>query len=184
MSKVNAGILGTGHSYPKGILTNADLEKIVDTSDEWITTRTGIKQRRKAAPNEYTSQFAVRASREAIKRAGLAQSRGDGYRGRVLRFSVWLVAGGCDDSRRAIQVRAGDRSRDPNALCGLHGPFDLRLVRRWRRCCGPWPGGSQPRHSGGKNSFRRPLRRATVRARRRHERWLQRGNDRARRSLF
>src|SRR6266542_3695817 len=66
MSKVNAGILGTGHSYPKGVLTNADLEKIVDTSDEWITTRTGIKQRRKAAPDEYTSQFAVRASREAI----------------------------------------------------------------------------------------------------------------------
>src|SRR5438094_5036338 len=71
MSRVNAGILGTGHSYPKGVLTNADLEKIVDTSDEWITTRTGIKQRRKAAPNEYTSQFAVRASREAIDRAGL-----------------------------------------------------------------------------------------------------------------
>ena len=71
MSKVNAGILGTGHSYPKGILTNADLEKIVDTSDEWITTRTGIKQRRKAAPGEYTSQFAVRASRDAIKRAGI-----------------------------------------------------------------------------------------------------------------
>src|SRR6266545_7562149 len=71
MSKVNAGILGTGHSYPKGVLTNADLEKIVDTSDEWITTRTGIKQRRKAAPDEYTSQFAVRASREAIERAGI-----------------------------------------------------------------------------------------------------------------
>ena len=71
MSKTNAGILGTGHSYPKGILTNADLEKMVDTSDEWITTRTGIKQRRKAAPDEYTSQFAVRASKEAIKRAGI-----------------------------------------------------------------------------------------------------------------
>src|SRR5207244_12936823 len=71
MSKINAGILGTGHSYPEGILTNADLEKIVDTSDEWITTRTGIKQRRKAAPNEYTSQFAVRASQEAIERAGI-----------------------------------------------------------------------------------------------------------------
>src|SRR6184192_3772825 len=71
MSRVNAGILGTGHSYPKGVLTNADLEKIVDTSDEWITTRTGIKQRRKAAPDEYTSQFAARASREAIERAGV-----------------------------------------------------------------------------------------------------------------
>ena len=37
-----------GHSYPEGILTNADLEKMVDTNDEWITTRTGIKQRHKA----------------------------------------------------------------------------------------------------------------------------------------
>src|SRR5438874_7440203 len=74
MSKMNAGILSTGHSYPEGILTNADLEKIVETSDEWITTRTGIKQRRKAAPDEYTSQFAVRASQEAIERAGIDAS--------------------------------------------------------------------------------------------------------------
>src|SRR5262249_16884105 len=71
MSKVNAGILGTGHSYPEGILTNADLEKIVDTSDEWITTRTRIKQRRKAAPDEFPSLFDVRASRQAIERAGI-----------------------------------------------------------------------------------------------------------------
>lgn len=74
MANVRAGILGTGHSYPQGILTNADLEKTVETSDEWITTRTGIKQRRKAAPGEYTSQFAVRASRQAIERAGLEPS--------------------------------------------------------------------------------------------------------------
>ena len=69
MANIKAGILGTGHSYPEGILTNADLEKMVDTSDEWITTRTGIKQRRKAAPGEYTSLFAVRAGRQAIERA-------------------------------------------------------------------------------------------------------------------
>jgi len=67
----NAGIIGMGHSYPEGILTNADLEKIVETSDEWITTRTGIKQRHKAAENEYTSQFAVKAGRQALERAGL-----------------------------------------------------------------------------------------------------------------
>src|SRR5712691_10296593 len=71
MANLRAGILGTGHSYPEGILTNADLEKIVETSDEWITTRTGIKQRRKAAPGEYTSLFAVRAARQAIERARL-----------------------------------------------------------------------------------------------------------------
>ncbi len=74
MATMRAGILGTGHSYPEGILTNADLEKIVDTSDDWITSRTGIKQRRKAAPGEYTSLFAVRAARQAIERAGLEPS--------------------------------------------------------------------------------------------------------------
>jgi 3-oxoacyl-[acyl-carrier-protein] synthase III len=74
MVNQRAGILGTGHSYPEGILTNADLAKIVETSDDWITTRTGIKQRRKAAPNEYTSMFAVRAARQAIERARLDPS--------------------------------------------------------------------------------------------------------------
>jgi 3-oxoacyl-[acyl-carrier-protein] synthase III len=74
MTNQRAGILGTGRSYPEGILTNADLEKIVETSDEWITTRTGIKQRRKAAPGEYTSLFSVRAARQAIERARLDPS--------------------------------------------------------------------------------------------------------------
>jgi 3-oxoacyl-[acyl-carrier-protein] synthase-3 len=67
----NAGIIGMGHSYPEGILTNADLEKIVETSDEWITSRTGIKQRHKARPDEYTSQFGTRAAQQALERAGL-----------------------------------------------------------------------------------------------------------------
>jgi 3-oxoacyl-[acyl-carrier-protein] synthase III len=71
MANQRAGILGTGHSYPEGILTNADLAKLVETSDDWITSRTGIKQRRKAAPGEYTSLFAVRAARQAIERARL-----------------------------------------------------------------------------------------------------------------
>ncbi|CAN5639888.1 ketoacyl-ACP synthase III [soil metagenome] len=60
-----------GHAYPSGVLTNADLEKIVETSDEWITSRTGIKQRHKAVDNEYTSQFGVLAARQALERAGL-----------------------------------------------------------------------------------------------------------------
>ncbi len=60
-----------GHAYPSGILSNADLEKIVETSDDWITTRTGIKQRHKAAENEYTSQFGTKAAQQALERAGL-----------------------------------------------------------------------------------------------------------------
>jgi 3-oxoacyl-[acyl-carrier-protein] synthase-3 len=71
MNQHNAGILGMGHAYPEGILTNADLEKIVETSDEWITSRTGIKQRHKAADHEYTSQFGTTAARMALHRAGL-----------------------------------------------------------------------------------------------------------------
>lgn len=67
----NAGIIAMGHSYPEGILTNADLEKMVDTNDEWITTRTGIRQRHKAADNEYTSQFGTNAALQALERSGL-----------------------------------------------------------------------------------------------------------------
>src|SRR5262247_3489504 len=74
MVNQRAGILGTGHSYPEGILTNEDLAKLVETSDDWITTRTGIKQRRKAGPGEYTSMFAVRAAQQAIERARLDPS--------------------------------------------------------------------------------------------------------------
>ncbi len=61
-----------GHAFPSGVLTNADLEKIVDTTDEWITSRTGIKQRHKAADNEYTSQFGVKAAQFALEEAGLS----------------------------------------------------------------------------------------------------------------
>jgi 3-oxoacyl-[acyl-carrier-protein] synthase-3 len=69
MADVRAAILGTGRAYPEGILTNADLERMVETSDEWITSRTGIKERHRASEGEYTSMFAVRASRQAIERA-------------------------------------------------------------------------------------------------------------------
>jgi len=77
MANRSAFILGTGHAYPETVLTNADLEKMVETSDDWITSRTGIKQRRKAAPGEYTSLFAVRAARQAIERAGIDASEID-----------------------------------------------------------------------------------------------------------
>ncbi len=59
MAEVRSAILGTGRAYPQGILTNADLERMVETSDEWITTRTGIKERHRASEAEYTSMFAV-----------------------------------------------------------------------------------------------------------------------------
>jgi 3-oxoacyl-[acyl-carrier-protein] synthase-3 len=69
MGEVRATILGTGRAYPEGVLTNADLERMVETSDDWITTRTGIKERHRAGEGEYTSLFAVKAARQAIERA-------------------------------------------------------------------------------------------------------------------
>ncbi|MDD2732696.1 MAG: ketoacyl-ACP synthase III [Desulfuromonadaceae bacterium] len=67
---VNVRITGTGSALPGKILTNAELERLVDTSDEWITTRTGIKERRIAVDGEYTSTFAAEAARRAMAMAG------------------------------------------------------------------------------------------------------------------
>jgi 3-oxoacyl-[acyl-carrier-protein] synthase-3 len=67
----NVGIIGVGEYLPKKVLTNQDLERIVDTSDEWITTRTGIKERRLAAKSEATSDLALKAATEALKDAGV-----------------------------------------------------------------------------------------------------------------
>ncbi len=64
-------ILGTGSYAPEKILTNDDLSKLVDTSDEWIFTRTGIRERHIAAPNETTSQMAAAAARLAMSDAGV-----------------------------------------------------------------------------------------------------------------
>src|SRR6185369_10153694 len=64
-------ITGTGSALPDKVLTNSELEQMVDTNDEWITTRTGIKQRRIAAEGEFTSTFAVEASRRALTMAGI-----------------------------------------------------------------------------------------------------------------
>jgi 3-oxoacyl-[acyl-carrier-protein] synthase III len=62
-------ITGVGSYVPARVLTNADLEKMVETSDEWITTRTGIKERRLAAKDEFTSDMAAHAAARAMKMA-------------------------------------------------------------------------------------------------------------------
>lgn len=64
-------ITGLGSHVPARILTNADLEKMVNTTDEWITTRTGIKERRIAAKDEFTSDLAAGAATKAMARAGV-----------------------------------------------------------------------------------------------------------------
>lgn len=72
MEEIEVGFLGLGYFVPPKVLTNLDLEKIVDTSDEWITTRTGIKERRISEENTATSDLAKEAALRAIKNANLS----------------------------------------------------------------------------------------------------------------
>jgi 3-oxoacyl-[acyl-carrier-protein] synthase-3 len=73
----SARIIGTGRYTPDRVLTNFDLEKMVETSDEWITTRTGIKERRIAAPEQACSDLALAASKQALAMSGVAASELD-----------------------------------------------------------------------------------------------------------
>ncbi len=72
-----AAITGWGMAVPERVLTNADLEQMVQTSDEWITTRTGIRERRVASEGESTSTLATAAGAQALARSGLAPSEID-----------------------------------------------------------------------------------------------------------
>ncbi|MHC4759315.1 MAG: hypothetical protein ACYTE8_11720, partial [Planctomycetota bacterium] len=68
---LRAVITGHGSFVPEKILTNEDLSKIVDTSDEWITTRTGIKRRHITNDNETTALLATKAAKKALSKAGV-----------------------------------------------------------------------------------------------------------------
>jgi 3-oxoacyl-[acyl-carrier-protein] synthase III len=68
---IAVGITGVGSYVPDKVLTNADLEAMVDTSDEWITSRTGIKERRIAAASQAASDLALPAARQALEHAGV-----------------------------------------------------------------------------------------------------------------
>src|SRR6267143_5076017 len=70
-------IIGTGSYVPDKVLTNADLSHMVDTSDEWITTRTGIKERRIAAKDEQTSDMAAKSALKAIEQAKISPAEID-----------------------------------------------------------------------------------------------------------
>jgi len=77
MPAPSAIITGTGMSVPERVLTNQELEKIVDTSDEWIATRTGIRERRIAAEGDSLSQYCIVAGRQAIEAAGITPEQID-----------------------------------------------------------------------------------------------------------
>lgn len=72
MNGIPVGILGTGMYVPERVLTNKDLEKIVETNDEWIVSRTGMSERRIAAEDQASSDLAYEAALEALEKAGIS----------------------------------------------------------------------------------------------------------------
>tara|TARA_Y100000589_G_scaffold315938_1_gene340020 strand:- start:1094 stop:2050 length:957 start_codon:yes stop_codon:yes gene_type:complete len=74
---VNSKIIGCGHYLPQKVLKNDDFKKFIDTSDEWIFTRTGIKQRHIAAEKQYTSDLAIQATKLAIQSAKIDKNEID-----------------------------------------------------------------------------------------------------------
>ena len=74
LQKIVSKIAGTGSYLPAKILSNKDLEKLIDTTDEWIFTRTGIRERHIAAEGEFTSDLALVAAKNAIASAGIDAS--------------------------------------------------------------------------------------------------------------
>ena len=72
---MNAGIIGIGRYVPEKVVTNFDFEKMMDTSDEWIRTRTGIEERRICSRRQDTSDMAYKAAKNALENAGITARR-------------------------------------------------------------------------------------------------------------
>ena len=110
-----AKIVGTGSYLPRRVLSNKDLEKIVETSDEWITTRTGMKERRLAASNEFTSDMGYEAAKQAMKGTGIHPSEID-----LILFSTLTPDYMCPSTACLIQRRLGAKNAaamDIQAAC-------------------------------------------------------------------
>src|SRR5690554_2064592 len=111
-------ITGTGMYHPPRVMTNDDISQIVDTSDEWITQRTGIKERRigDSAKGEYPSGMAEKAAKEAIKNAGLEPNDID-----CILFSVTLPDMFLPNTASNLQAKLGIENQcaclDINAAC-------------------------------------------------------------------
>lgn len=116
MSERYARIIGTGSYLPSRVLTNHDLQKMVDTSDEWITTRTGIKQRHIAADDESAATMALQAGQQALKHANIQPSSiqllivATSTPERLFPSTACLV-------QQRLGVSAGTASFDLNAAC-------------------------------------------------------------------
>jgi 3-oxoacyl-[acyl-carrier-protein] synthase-3 len=118
MRRKRARIASVGCYVPDRVLTNADLEKMVDTTDEWIRTRTGIRERHIAEPGTPTSALAAPAARQALERAGVAASELDLIIVGTITPDMWFPQTACivQDKLKATHVWAFDVA---GACCGF-----------------------------------------------------------------
>ena len=116
MRQIRSQLLGTGYSLPSKVMTNDDLSRIVDTNDEWISTRTGIKSRHIAAKDEYTSTLCVEAAKKALTNSRL----------NIADIDFIIVATVTPDNTfpstaakvgKLLGLRAGASAMDVNAAC-------------------------------------------------------------------
>ncbi len=115
MSLPSASILGVGSYAPSRVLTNTDLEKMVDTTDEWILSRTGIRERRMAAEGEHTSDLALHAARAALNRAGVTPQELDLILVATCTPDMIFPSAACFLQAKLEAVHAG--AVDMNAAC-------------------------------------------------------------------
>ncbi len=124
-------ILGTGSSAPENVVTNHDLEKIMDTSDEWIVQRTGIKSRHIARPGEKFSDFAVVSARTALERAGVAASDLDLIIAGTMTADYIMPAGAC-----SVQAILGADKATGMDVCAACSGFiyGLAIADKYLKC--------------------------------------------------
>ncbi len=115
MNSLSVGITGIGASVPEKVLTNSDLEKMVDTSDEWIRTRTGIRERRICTETEATSDLAVKAAEMALASAGVKPEELDLIVNATMTPDRLWPSTGSTVQGRVGAVKAG--AFDVNAAC-------------------------------------------------------------------
>ena len=171
-----AAIIGTGSYLPERVMTNAELETMVDTSDEWIVSRSGIQERRIVAEGESTSDLAARAARIAMDRAGVTRRPGRPAAARHHEPRLHHAVDGVHDAGQARADVPGGRPH--GRLHELH----LRAAgRRGRHRVGPRQHGARHRRRGAHAARRlhRPLDVRALRRRRRRGRARRRPRSRA-----
>ncbi len=125
------GILGTGSFLPERILTNFDLEKILNTNDEWIYKRTGIRERRIAAPNENASDLAKEASLRAMEMAGISAKDLD-----LIVMTTMTPDTACPAGSNWLEAKLGAEkavSFDVTAACSGF-IFGLSVAQQYLKC--------------------------------------------------